>query len=72
MMQEKRIELVTMEVIFSKMYEDIAPWDEVYRFMLDNGFQLVSFYKFYFHDKSADWADALFSRVQVKLTSART
>ena len=63
MIAEKRIKLVAMEVIFSNMYEDIAPFDEVYRFMLDNGFRLVSFYKFYFYEQLADWSDALFLRV---------
>jgi FkbM family methyltransferase len=63
MMAEKRIKLVAMEVIFSDMYEDIAPFDEVYRFMLENGFRLVSFYKFHFYEQLADWSDALFLRV---------
>ena len=63
MLSEKRIDLVTMEVIFSNMYEGISPFDEVYRFMLDNGFQLVSFYKFYHLNQRANWSDALFARV---------
>ena len=63
MMREKRINLVTMEVIFSNMHEGISPFDEVYRFMLDNGFRLVSFYEFYHLNQLANWADALFSRV---------
>jgi FkbM family methyltransferase len=64
MMREKRINFVTMEVIFSSMYEGIAPFDEVYRLMLDNGFRLVSFYQFYHLDELANWSDALFSRVE--------
>jgi FkbM family methyltransferase len=63
MMREKRIDFVTMEVIFSKMYEGISPFDQVYRLMLDNGFRLVSFYQFYHLDQLANWSDALFSRV---------
>jgi FkbM family methyltransferase len=63
MMREKRIDFVTMEVIFSDMYEGISPFDEVYRFMLNNGFRLVSFYEFYHRNQLADWTDALFSRV---------
>jgi FkbM family methyltransferase len=63
MMREKRIDFVTMEVIFSSMYEGISPFDEVYRLMLDNGFRLVSFYQFYHLDQLANWSDALFSRV---------
>ena len=64
MMSEKRIDLVAMEVIFSNMYEGISPFDEVYRFMLDNGFRLVSFYKFYHRNQQANWSDALFARVE--------
>lgn len=63
MMREKRINFVTMEVIFSNMYEEIAPFDQVYRLMLDNGFRLVSFYQFYHLDQLANWSDALFARV---------
>jgi FkbM family methyltransferase len=63
MMREKRIDFVTMEVIFSSMYEGIGPFDEVYRLMLRNGFRLVSFYKFYHLDQLANWSDALFARV---------
>lgn len=55
-----RISIVYMEVIFSRMYDGIPSFDEVYRFMLDRGFRLVAFYRFYMRDRVADWSDALF------------
>jgi FkbM family methyltransferase len=63
MMLEKRINLVAMEVIFSNMYEGISPFDEVYKFMLNSGFRLVSFYEFHHFNQLANWSDALFARV---------
>lgn len=65
MMHQSRIDFVTTEVIFSNMYEGISPFDEVYRFMLENGFRLVSFYNFHYLDQRANWADALFSRFEI-------
>ncbi|MDQ3803098.1 MAG: FkbM family methyltransferase [Acidobacteriota bacterium] len=60
LMRGNRIELIFMEVIFSAMYQDLPAFDEVYRFLLDRGFKLVSFYQFHYQQEMASWSDALF------------
>ena len=61
LMDNNRIQMIFMEVIFSNMYQDLPPFDEVYRFLLANNFRLVAFYKFIhaFGEKTG-WSDALF------------
>lgn len=61
LMAANRIRLVTMEVIFSEMYEGIPPFDEVYRFLVDRGFSLVTFYGMVIADRLASWSDCLFA-----------
>ena len=34
--------------------------DEIYGFLADRGFALVSFYRFFYQNQRAGWADALF------------
>ena len=63
MMSEGRIKLVTMEVIFSEMYNGISPFNEVWKYMIDNNFRLVSFYQFYYKNQLANWSDALFAKI---------
>jgi FkbM family methyltransferase len=56
---EQRINLLHMEVIFASIYEDIPPFDAVYRFLLDHGFELVGFYQLEFVNQRAGWCDCL-------------
>ena len=60
MLREHRVRLIFMELIFSDMYEHLPRFDEVVRFVLDNGFVLISFYEFFFQKERASWTDALF------------
>jgi FkbM family methyltransferase len=60
MLAEHRIRLIYLEIIFSKMYENLPRADKIYAFMSDHGFELVSFYKTYFQNGRAGWTDALF------------
>ena len=56
-----RIRLIYLEVIFSEMYDDLPPFDVMYRFLLDHGFGLVAFYEFeLLGNHLASWANALF------------
>jgi len=55
-----RIHLVYMEIIFSRMYKDLPPFDEVYRFLTGQGLALVSFYTMHFQHNRAAWTDAMF------------
>jgi hypothetical protein len=55
-----RVWLVYTELIFSQMYEGVAPFDELYRFLRERDFELVAFYGFATHNGRASWCDALF------------
>ena len=57
---KNRIKLIYLEVIFHGQYEDVPPFDVVYRFLTDRGFKLVSIYSFVVSDRLASWADCLF------------
>ena len=59
-MRSNRIGLIYTELIFSEMYAGIPPFDELYRYLSDHGFRLVSIYEFEHQNKLAGWADALF------------
>jgi len=60
LLKNNRIELLLLEVIFSELYENLPQFDEVYRFLMDRGFKLVSFYQFGYHEQIAAGSDALF------------
>lgn len=60
LMENNRIQLVLMEVIFSNMYKNLPAFDEIFRFLLDRNFKLVSFYQFHHQQGIASWSDALF------------
>jgi FkbM family methyltransferase len=60
LLMRRRIHLVYMEINFSNMYKDLPRLDEIYGFMADHGFCLVSFYRFYYQHDRAAWTDALF------------
>jgi FkbM family methyltransferase len=60
MMAQRKVHLVYLEIILSRMYEDLPPLDEIYRTLTEQGFSLVAFYSFYFREGRASWTDALF------------
>jgi FkbM family methyltransferase len=60
MFGEHRIHLVFFEVTFCEMYKDLPRFDEIYRFLMEQGLVLVSFYAMEYKDKKAGWTDALF------------
>lgn len=66
LLKHNRIQLVMMEVIFSEQYENIVPFDRVFRFFLDHRFRLVSLYRFYHQQNLASWSDALFLNTEFK------
>ena len=55
-----RVGLIFMEISYADVYERGPGLDEVYGFLRDRGFFLVSFYNFAFKNGRADWSDALF------------
>jgi FkbM family methyltransferase len=60
MLDDARIQLVYLELIFSQMYEGQARLDGIYEFLADRGYELVAFYRFNFVDDRANAGDALF------------
>jgi FkbM family methyltransferase len=60
MIDRRAIGLVFLEITFSDMYKRSPRFDEIYAFLADRGFALVSFYDFYYQRGRAGWTDALF------------
>jgi FkbM family methyltransferase len=60
LLMNHRIHLVYMEITFSEMYKNSPKLDEIYAFLTNHGFVLVTFYKFYYQNGRAGWTDALF------------
>jgi len=60
MLQERRVHLIFLEIVFSKMYKDLPRLDQVYGFLAERGYELVAFYRMYFQYDRACWTDALF------------
>lgn len=59
-MRGGRIGLVYFEFIFSEMYRNLPRFDEVFRFLTDRDFLLVSVYDIHHQRHLADWANLLF------------
>lgn len=60
LMKKNAINLVLFEVMFSAMYRGLPAFDEVFRFLTDRNFTLVTFYTFHYQEGKAGWTDALF------------
>ena len=67
LLNARKIRLIYLELTFQKMYQGIPPMDEIYRFISDQGFELVSFYTFYYLNERAGWTDALFIHPQFQI-----
>jgi FkbM family methyltransferase len=63
MLREQRIDLIYLELIFSKMYLGTPRFDEIYAFLADHGMSLVSFYQMNYQHNLLSWTDALFANV---------
>jgi FkbM family methyltransferase len=60
MMEQRAVRFIYTEITFSDMYKGVPRFDEIYAFLADRGFALVSFYDFYYQHNRAGWTDALF------------
>lgn len=60
LMAGNKIALIFCEVTFSDMYKGAPPFDEMFRFLCDRNFLLVSFYEKFFQNDRLGWTDALF------------
>ena len=60
LMKENRIGLIYFEFIFSDMYKDLPPFHDVFGYLSENGFALVTLYDSHFQKELVSWTDALF------------
>lgn len=60
MLETNSVHLVYIEITFAKLYENLPRFDQIYGFVADRGFELVSFYDMHYLNGRAGWADALF------------
>jgi FkbM family methyltransferase len=60
MIDEGRIRLILTEIIFSQIYDGQPELDEIYRYLHDRNFRLVSFYGLEYQENLLGWLDALF------------
>lgn len=60
MMRENRIGLILCEVNFVEFYRQEATFDQIYRFLMDRNFAVVSFYQIHYGKNVAKWTDVLF------------
>jgi len=59
LMQENRIQLIYFEFIFSDMYKGLPKFHDVFCYLSENNFDLVSFYESHFQGNLVGWTDAL-------------
>ena len=69
LLNTSKICLIYLELAFQKLYQNSPHLDEIYRFISDQGFELVSFYEFSYRKGRASWANALF--IQPRFQTSR-
>ncbi len=60
MMQSGKIGLIYLELIISDLYKDMAPLDELLKFLREKQYRLMSMYDVHYKNGMAGWSDALF------------
>jgi FkbM family methyltransferase len=60
LLSRNAVHLIYMEVILSDMYKGLPSVEEIYTFLTEHGFNLVSFYQYHYQHPKAAWTDALF------------
>jgi FkbM family methyltransferase len=63
LIRNNQIEMILIEMNFSELYKDQPRFDELYRFLIDRGFRLVSFYGFRYQNDYAGWTNGLFRNI---------
>jgi FkbM family methyltransferase len=66
LLSRRAIHFIYMEIILCDMYKGLPSLDEIYSFLAEQGFALVSFYQFHYQPPRAAWTDALFVNPQWK------
>mgnify|MGYP001122910860 CR=1 FL=1 len=59
LMKENRIGLIYFEFTFSEMYKGLPSFYDVFKYLSDNNFALVTFYESHFQKELVGWTDAL-------------
>ena len=65
---QNRIHLIYIEITFSRTYKNQPRVDEIFKFLMDCGFALVTFYRFKYKNNRADWSDALFINLHSRIS----
>jgi len=60
LLAHRRVRMVYLEVIFSQMYVGLPRFDDIFGFLADRGYRLVSLYDCHYQRDRLGWADALF------------
>ncbi len=60
LMNENKIGLIYFEFIFSDMYKNLPAFHEVFRYLQEHDFSLVSFYESHFQQDLVSWTDVMF------------
>jgi len=60
LMNENRIGLIYFEFTFSDMYKELPSFYDVFKYLSDHNFALVTFYEIHLQSELAGWTDALF------------
>jgi FkbM family methyltransferase len=54
------VHLIFVEFVFSQLYKGQARFEDIHRFLIDQGFSLVAIYPMHLKDNRASWTDALY------------
>jgi FkbM family methyltransferase len=60
MLQQHKIRLVYIELLFRNLYLGMGPFEDIYIFLKDLGFEAVSFYNISWQGSRLGWLDGLF------------
>lgn len=60
LMKENKVGLVYFEFIFSEMYKNLPPFNEVFKYLMEQNFALVTFYRAHFQKDLIGWTDVMF------------
>lgn len=60
LMRQNRINLILLEFNFWELYEDLPSFSQVFDYLDQHGYSLVSFYDFHYKDGLAAWTNGLF------------
>ncbi len=60
LMNENKIALIYFEFIFSDMYKELPKFHEVFQYLIENHFSLVTFYDQKYQQELVSWTDVMF------------